>query len=475
MSRFDLIGGSYTLDDISAECQRTMNFIPEIIESGAGWSRMRLCATPGLKVFATLPGNVVRGLQEYNGRLFAVDDIGLNEVLSDGSVVDRGAMVSDALLASMAIGATQLLIITAGNGYCFTFATNVLAPVAGFVAAPIQCGYADGYYIALLKDSQRFQISALLDATTWDPLDIAQVSVFPDDVTGMLIDHRELWLFGRKKSVVYYNSGNPDFPWDVNPNGFIEQGCLDPLSPVRLDNSIMWLGGDERGARIAWRAQGYQPARISTHAVEIEWASYGAPGEAIGYSYQDRGHSFWVLNFPSVRKTWVYDASTGLWSERGYWVPATASYTTHRSQCHAYAFGKHLVGDWNSGKIYELTNTAHDDDGNPIRRLRRAPHISNEWNWIYYNQLLIDLRTGIGNIVDPGQDPQIMLRWSNDWGRTWGNEHWVSGGRQGEYNVRAHFHQLGRARGRTFEIVVSDPVPWDIIEGYVDADGGNLD
>jgi hypothetical protein len=134
-----------------------------------------------------------------------------------------------------------------------------------------------------------------------------------------------------------------------------------------------------------------------------------------------------------------------------------------------------LVGDWASGKIYEMGKGIYDDDGNPIRRLRRTPHLANEGNWIYYRSMLIDMATGIGNIVNPGQDPQVMIRWSNNWGRTWGNTHYVSAGRMGEYNTRVHLHQMGRARGRTFEIVVSDLVPWDIVEGYIDIDGGKID
>lgn len=480
--KFGLIGPSYSLDNVTAEAQKTINWIPENIESGAGRGQMRLTASPGLRLFATLPGKKVRGLTEHNGRLFAVDDAQLCEVLSTGVVVNKGGLPSNSSPASLATGPTQLFIVTGDQGWCYDYAANTLTlalgPASpGYVGKPFMAGYSDGYYFALIKDSQVFQISALLccAAADWDPLDVAQISVFPDNITSLLIDHREAWFFGRRKTQVYYDSGNPDFPWDVNPNGFIEQGCLDSWSPVRLDNSIFWLGGDERGARIAWRAQGYQPQRVSNHAVEIEWASYGAPGDAIGYPYQDRGHSFWMLYFPAVNKTWAYDAATGLWAERGYWDSNIASYTAHRSQCHAYCFGKHLVGDWNSGKIYELAKDAYDDVGNPIRRLRRTPIICTEWNWIYYNSMLLDMATGIGNIVDPGQDPQVLVRWSNDFGRTWGNDHFLSAGRMGEYNTRVHLHQMGRSRGRTYEIVVSDPVPWDLVEGYVDIDGGKFD
>ena len=103
------------------------------------------------------------------------------------------------------------------------------------------------------------------------------------------------------------------FPFDVIPGGFIEQGtsCIAP--PVKLDNSIFWMGGDERGAGIGWRAEGYTPRRISTHAIELAWQGYATIADMVSYAYQDQGHSFWVLYFPTANATWVYDVASGMW------------------------------------------------------------------------------------------------------------------------------------------------------------------
>ena len=35
-----------------------------------------------------------------------------------------------------------------------------------------------------------------------------------------------------------------------------------------------------------------------------------------GYTYQQDGHSFYMLTFPTVSKTWCYDTSIGIWHER---------------------------------------------------------------------------------------------------------------------------------------------------------------
>jgi hypothetical protein len=88
--------------------------------------------------------------------------------------------------------------------------------------------------------------------------------------------------------------------------------------------------------------------------------------DAVGYSYSDQGHGFWVLYFPTADKTWVFDVATQTWHERGFWNAPIAKYNAHRSWNHQYAFGKHLVGDWKTGNVYEMSINALDDFGNPI-------------------------------------------------------------------------------------------------------------
>lgn len=107
-----------------------------------------------------------------------------------------------------------------------------------------------------------------------------------------------------------------------------------------------------------------------------------------------------------------------------------------------------------------------------IRRLRRAPHLSREQLWNFYHLLQLDLETGVGLSDGQGADPQIMLRWSDDGGHTWSDEYWVSAGRQGQYKARAMFRRLGRSRDRIFEVVVSDPVRWNLIAAYLDVTAG---
>lgn len=108
-----------------------------------------------------------------------------------------------------------------------------------------------------------------------------------------------------------------------------------------------------------------------------------------------------------------------------------------------------------------------------IRRVRQSPQLSDEALWLYYHEFQLDLETGralsVGVDVTRtfGTDPTIMLQWSDDGGKTWSEEQWVSAGRQGQYAWRAIWRRLGKSRDRVWRVAVSDPVPWRITDAYV--------
>jgi hypothetical protein len=79
---------------------------------------------------------------------------------------------------------------------------------------------------------------------------------------------------------------------------------------------------------------------------------------------------------------------------------------------------------------------------------------------------------GLGLQSGQGEDPAIMIRWSDDGGYTWGNEHWLSAGRIGKYNTRVSLSACGSGYQRVFEFVMTDPTPWQLISGYVEAEMG---
>jgi hypothetical protein len=264
-----------------------------MIESGQGTAQAALYCTPGLNLLYGNLGAGVRGIITAQGRTFCVAGTNFWELLAPNANPNKilhGQVVSDGQPVSMASGPTQVLIASGGNLYCFQMilgttlnATGVLLAANSLTQIPqynnatgygllqasvAQVGFGDSFFFVLFSNSNQIQASNSLDGSSFQGVSYAIVEVFSDNVTSILVDHRLLWVFGPRATQPYFDSGNFPFPYDVIQGGFIEQGIAAPFSAVKLDNSVFWLGQDERGAGIVWRANGYSPARVSTHAIE---------------------------------------------------------------------------------------------------------------------------------------------------------------------------------------------------------------
>jgi hypothetical protein len=398
LSKGFLVGPSYTSQSVNADCQICRNWYLERDESGEGKSQNMLYPTPGKAVFATIPETQVLGNYEFNGRVFAAGN-SLYELFPAGNIMTRGSFGSSNgnPVSFAANQANQLLIAAGGNLYIYSLTANVVTPVdMSQLNGPVdQIGFSDGYFVALIRNSNEFQLSNLLDGFTWDGGMVSKVEVFPENIVSGIVSFREIWFWGNRHQTAYEDTGDV-FPYAPIPSAYMEQGCGAQFSVVNMDNSTFWIGADSRGTAMAWRANGYTPARISTHAIEFAWSQYPRIDDAIAYAYQDQGHTFWVLYFPSVSATWVYDAATNMWHERSFWDPAHGVFVADRSRCHCFGFGKHLVGDWATGNIYDMSINYLTDFGNPIRRVRRAIHLSEEDEWIKHHSLQIAMEGGLG-------------------------------------------------------------------------------
>lgn len=367
---------------------------------------------------------------------------------------EAGGLATAAQLPSVGTGLTV---------YVVDAKANTLTQIGDEVfEGATTCGFCDGYVVFNQPGTQEFWITYLY-STVINPLGFASAEGSPDNLLSLLVDHRELWLFGDVSTEVWYDSGNANFPFSFIQGAFISHGIVAPFSAARLDNTTFWLGNDEFGAGIVWRANGYSPARISNFALEQAIQRYPTIADAVAWTYQQDGHSFYVLNFPSGNATWVYDAATGGWHERAYLGTLTVndgSLNRGRPITHSFAFGKHVVGDWEKGYLYQLTPLIFNDDTREVKRFRRGPQINSEAKRIFFSEFQLDCEVGMGNpsavepVTPPAEpvDPQVILRWSDDGGFTWSSELAISMGLSGQYRKRVIWRRLGQARQRIFEV-----------------------
>ena len=456
-----ILGSTYVARSVNAADARMVNLFPEIVPEG-GKEPAFLNRAPGLKLKVTVGNGPIRGLWAYGGNMYAVSGNQLYKVTSSYTVTLLGT-VSGTGPVSMADNGIQLFIACNGPSYIYNANTNVFAQItdSDFPGA-VTVAYLDGYFVFNEPNSQKIWVTGLLDGTSVDPLDFASAEGSPDGVVGIIADHGQLWVYGTNSIEVWYNSGNADFPFSRISGAFNELGCAAAYSIAKMDNGLFWLGADARGQGIVYRANGYTGQRISTHAVEWHIQQYGNLSDAIGYTYQQDGHSFYVLVFPTADTTWVYDVATGAWHERAGWI--NGSFTRHRSNCQVFFNNLVLVGDYQNGNVYAFDLEDYSDNGQIqkwLRTWRALPTGQNNLKRTAHHAMQIDLESGVGLNLGQGSDPQVMLRWSDDGGHTWSNEHWSSMGKIGEYYRRVWFRRLGmtlKLRDRVYELSGTDPV-----------------
>lgn len=453
------VGQTYQMEAVTFDSQRCINMFPILSETGTSKSVAALRSTSGTQLFAEFGTGSIRGGIESQGRAFFVSGDGFYEVFNDGTSTMHGSLDTSVGLVDIEENPTQIMVTDGEFGYIFNKTTDTFTKITDVdFPVPSDLTFQDGYFIVTEAVSSKFYISAINDGTSWGALDSQTVESNPDYLVGLKSDSSNLWLFGTKTTEVFQNTGNATFPFQRIGGAIIETGCAAQATIQEINNEVFWLGTDDNGDAILWKSNGYSATRASTQPIERKIAESSNVTESYAWVYHERGHAFYLLQVKGLDTTLCLDVSTGLWHERSYRDPSLFETQQHRGSCHIFFKQKHLIGDRQFGKVYELRLDVYEDNGDPIVRERTSPHISQERRMIPHAQLELDMETGVGLQDGQGSDPKIMMQYSDDGGRTWSSELWRDIGRVGEYKTRVKWNRLGRSRDRVYRVRTSDPV-----------------
>lgn len=505
--RVALKTGAYVARSVIASCQRSVNLYAENNPEDAPMP-FTYYPTPGLRALSSPPAaGQGRGLyRASNGALYAVVGRTLYTVSSAWEWTSVGTMTGDFTVpVGMADNQTTLFVVGgAGSGYTVQLATNAFAAVAdpAFYGSP-RVDFVDTYFVFSKPNTGQFYVSDS-NATTFDPLWFATKIGASDLLAVAAVVHREIWLLGERTSEVWINSGAANFPYEIMNGVFIQHGCAAPYSVAQMGDALFWVSEDQQGGRVIVTGQGYQSKRVSTHAIETALAGYSTVADAIGFTYQQEGHQFYQVTFPTADKTWCLDIVSGQWHER-MWLDSDGREHRHRAVAHAYAYNETVVQDWETGRLYAYDLNLYTDNGAPILRRRGFPHMGHEGGRVFYKQFLVDMEVGrdVGSTVETPSGPAIgpdvvadtalgpdvipvflgaddglsyvapsklYLRYSDTRGQTWSNPIEDDFGATGEFYKSIHYQRLGMARDRVFEVFWSAPVRTALSGAFVVAE-----
>lgn len=471
------VGGSNVSQSYSFDMERTVNMYLEQSERPGSTGQSALYRRPGVNTLVTATAGPGKANFAQNGHNYAVIGAEFVEIGQFGAITVLGTVAQDnnpAFIVSNGDAGGQILVASGDNGYVWDLTALTFTQVRTGNTTTV--GFLDGFFLAFSVSNSTFYVSDQLDGTVWDPTQFAQRSIAPDNWVTMIVFNRLIYLLGSQTSEVWWNAGTFPFPFEPHPSGFMQWGCAATFSPKAVNGSLYWLGTTLNGIGSILRANGFTPENIATKAIQYALANYPTISDAIGDALTWNGHNFYNAYLPIGNTTIVFDSDSNEFTEWGTWKVEQNQYDVWRACYHVFMFNEHRMLDLETGAVYRISDSyGVDVDDRPLRWLRRAPTVVNEMNRVYYARFEIYGDVGIGTSTGQGEDPQVMMRYSDDGGRSWSNELSRSMGKMGEYNTRVFWDRLGQGRRRVFEVSGSDPVPYRLVSAFLTLGNGQGD
>lgn len=400
-------------------------------------------SAPGLIEHAVVGSGPIRGLFAQEETLYIVSGVKLYS-WDDGLITEIG-MIEGSNPVSFAVGGGYLAV----NGdklYIINLTTGAFietpqGPFSNIV-------YSDGRFIGAVRASDTWQVSALLDPFTWNPLATARAEFNDDVIEGIVNDSGVLYLFGSKSIEIWSNVGTLPFPYARNT--VVEIGCKTGYSIQKLNGAVYWLGDNGR----IYASQGQAPQRISSEFIENQIIARSA--EKI--TSTKLNNRYYALNLETI--SFLFDTTTGFFHTR------KSLNSDNKLVSWQYAFNTQVedteyMGSVEDGTIVKVVRDVYTERGRPLVRELTSDEIFAETRRLVVHKLVVD--------IDGGYGGTLMLDWSSDGGLTTQNEMLRSMGSIGDYRRRIEFWRLGQLRRRIFRIRVSDNVPLTVYGLYLEA------
>lgn len=445
---------SYLHDSRPLSAQRLINGYAERQPKGAKVP-VAVFGVPGISTFTTAGAGPIRALFEMNEVGYAVSGPNFYSFTEDGTITLLGTGITGFRPVSIDGNGFEIVIRNGTNGFSYLLSDATFVQISdGDFQQGNTVSVLNNIFVFDWLNTNKFFTSDVLDGRAYDALNFASTESDPDFTKAVRGHNGTLFIFGNHTIEPWDNTGAADFAFSRIKGGTIDRGIIAPLAVENEDSSLFILGDD----LICYRINGLQLQRISTHALEREWATYTTTSDVFSFKISVAGHKFIYYTFPTENRTFAYDIATGLWHERMSW-DAGGLETRWRANCAVTVYNKTLIGDANSGKIGLVDPAVYTEFGDPIVTTMTSPPLYMDGKNISVPVLEVDMHAGVGLTSGQGVDPQIMLDWSTDGGRTYtAPQEWDSFGAMGQNRKKVIFNGLGEGYEFTFRLRISDPV-----------------
>ena len=359
-------------------------------------------------------------------------------------------------------GRAYIVFVDGVDGWAWDGTTFARIVDPDFPAGSTHLSYLNGRWIANQVSSDRFYLSATENPYAWDPLDFATAEANPDDILAHIATNKDLYFFGQNTIQIYFDSGTLDFP--ISPyQEVIELGIDARYSLAKGYQGLFFLSSNEEGDRQVVMVSGFGATIMSDDDLNWQINTLSVTNDAIGSLYRHKGNTWYQLTFPSANVTYVLNVDKGGWYQR-----RSNGLGIFRASGIGFLDGKVIAGDYINGNMYQLDYDSATENGVAIERRRIMQVMQVDQKDLEHNELVIDMKTGVGNLAPPGDVPLLQIRYSDDGENTWSSWLTASMGQIGEYSIRLKWSKLGTSPNRVYDVLCTDPVFVHIYNAYLD-------
>ncbi len=446
--------------------KKTLNLYPENTPDG-----FVLNSFPGLLDFSTGNGPD-RGAIEHLNTFYQVSGENLYSIDTDGTRTNLGSIPGTERCIFEGIG-TSVVVVTDGTPYEWDGSTVTELTDNDF-EDPNSCAHLNNQII-YDGEGGRFVTSDVGDASTIQGLNYATAESNADDLIRVFVYDKIVWMMGDKTLEPWENTGSGNPPFSPILGAIIQVGLGALHSVAKNDNGFYFLGDDKR----IYFVQGVQETNVTTINLANEIEGFSVIDDAEGNCFQFQNQNFYLITFPTERRSFCFNESVGI--ENGWFELSSATSVTERyiGSSFVYFNKKTYVTDSSSGNVYELDKDTFDEFGNAIIRRRDTGALSGDMfgkpgKELTLRRLELLMETGVGSAEqdEDNEGPYVMLSFSDDGGRTWSTEQWASAGRAGEFGWKVWWDDLGSFYKRIFRFTMSDSVYWCLHGGAMDIEVG---
>lgn len=425
--------------------------------------------TPGLVqkwALVTPSSSPVRGMLGLQSALYLVSYNQFQSVSSAGTALFSASLGTIGGLISLAVnaGVTQCVVVDGSNGYLYTPANGTFATLgASFPSGAKTITYCSNFFCAEQPGTQYFWVSNANDGSTWNSLAFSSLSQYSDTILAVDNLLGYLLLFGQTHFEVWQDVGNSPVPFVPVQSATYPYGLAAIFSRAKVDQALIFLGQNAEGQAQVVKLEGFEAVPISDPDIDALINSFSVISDATALSYGVDHHKFYQLNFPTANRSFLYDVTSGIWCEVQTGV--SLSPVRHTANLSTYYGGETILADASSNLIYTMSPSAYTDNGTAIMRELVTRHQLSNFDRIRISSLYLDMETGVGLQTGQGSNPQLMVQYSKDNGRTWSAERWASIGEVGRYFTRVILRRFGCTRDAVFRFRMTDPVKFVVTAG----------